>query len=55
MSNELYIVILNDGVSDSVVAPNGGTGSKEDAEESVKFWNEIEGWSARLAIALPAD
>jgi len=53
MSSELYIVILNDGESDSVVAPNGGTGTREDAEESVEFWNRIEGWTATIGLAKP--
>lgn len=53
--SELYVVILNDGSKDYAIAPCEGEGSRSDAEASIDFWNETEGWTASLGIVTPVN
>lgn len=55
MTADLYVVILNDGSKSYAVAPGEGDATREEAMESVAFWNGLEGWSARLGIVTPED
>ncbi len=55
MSNEMYVVILNDGDKNYTVSPGEGEGSKELALESIAMWEDMEGWTAQLGVVTPIE
>ena len=54
MSNEMYVVILNDGEKDYTIAPGEGEGSIEKALESIALWEGM-GWTAKLGKVVEVE
>lgn len=52
---DLFVIILHDGHKSYAVPVGEGRSTREEALEKVAFWNDMEGFTAKLGVATPLE